>query len=154
MRRLHVALSVATALAVLVVPTGAAAKPGYKVHPAGVRLVLPVAKVRGHFISLIADGRQRVQLTIELPAGTVEYSTGGYVSGRRIVADFGALGRIDVRLRFGRSGSDPAHRGHCKGRGSRHQEGTYRGTIEFSRGAGVPRGRRGIAAACAVLAPA
>jgi hypothetical protein len=136
---LHAGLCLAAALALLATPAGAEAKPGYKVHPAGVKLVLPVAKTSGHFISLIADGGQHVQLAIESPTGTIEYSTKGHVTGRGISADFGALGRIDVRLRFGRSGSDPTHRGRCKGRGSRYREGTYRGTIELSRGPGVTK---------------
>ena len=135
----RIRLIFAAVLVVLALPAGADAKPGYKVHPGSTELILPVEKGGGHVVSVSANDRQRVQFEVEGPSSTIEYSTKGRVSSRRIEADFGALGRIDVRLHLVRFGSDPPRTGRCKGRGPLYGAGTYRGTIEFSHQGGVPK---------------
>jgi hypothetical protein len=136
--RLHGGLWFVAVLTVVALPAGAEAKPGYKVQHAGLKLVLLVAKTDRSSISLSADGRQRVWFVIERPTSTIEYSTKGRVSGQHIAADFGALGRIDVKLRFAQSETSPAHSGRCKGRGTSYGNGTYHGMIELSGERGVP----------------
>jgi hypothetical protein len=137
-RRRRVRLISAIILIVLALPAGADAKQGYKVHPGSTELILPVETRGAQVISVSATDRQRVRFEVEGPSSTTEYSTKGRVSSRRIEADFGALGRIDVRLDLIRFGSDPFRKGRCKGRGPLYGEGTYRGTIEFSHEGGVP----------------
>lgn len=127
----------AAALAVLA-PAGADAKPAYEVHPGGLQLILPVEKRSDSIISVSINGRQRVKYAVEGPSSAIEYSTRGRVNSRRIVADFGALGRIDVRLHLVPQPPDPPHRGRCKGRAPLYQHGVYRGIIDFPRMPGVP----------------
>jgi hypothetical protein len=120
-------------------PVSTVAKPGYRVDPGGLELILPVEK-RGHFIiSVSAYGRQRVQFTIEGPSSAIEYSTKGRVNGRHIAADFGALGRIDVDLDLVHYRLGVLRQGHCKERDPMEGEGTYRGTIELSQEMDVPK---------------
>jgi hypothetical protein len=129
---------VTTILFMLALPVDASAKPGYKVHPGGMKVTLPVRKNANHVISASANVQQRVQFVVEGPSSATEYSTRGRVNSRHVVASFGSLGRLDVRLRFTRHSTDPPHRGRCRGRGTRYQEGTYRGTLEFSHSVDVP----------------
>jgi hypothetical protein len=108
------------------------------VHPGGIRLILPIEKGGGYALSISAHDRRRVQLTVQGPSSNIEYSTEGRVTNRRIEASFAALGRIDVRLHLVPHPSDPPHEGRCRGRAPLYQEGSYRGTLEFSSQAGVP----------------
>jgi len=125
-------------LVVFALPAHADAKPGYRVHPGGTELSLFVGKKASSVISVSANDRQRVQFEVEKPSSTIEYSTKGRVSNRRIEADFGALGRVDVRLDLLRFGSEPSREGRCRGRGPLYGAGTYRGSVEFSHQRGVP----------------
>lgn len=118
---------------------GADAKSGNKVHPGGVELILPVERTGGYVISVSADGRQRVRFTVEGPSSAIEYSAKGHVSDRHIEADFGDLGRINVRLHLVRQPSGPPHTGRCKGRAPLYKNGVYRGVIDLSRKPGVPK---------------
>lgn len=126
------------AVVLLTLPSSTTAKPGYKVHPGGMELILPVEQRGNRIISVSANDRQRVKLEVEGSSGTIEVSTNGHVSSQRIEADFGALGRIDLDLQLAHLGSEPSRVGRCKGRGPLHRVGTYRGTIEFVRQSGVP----------------
>ena len=119
-------------------PSDVDARSGYEVHPGGTELILPLGKKVEDVISVSASNRQRVEFAVESLSSAVEYSAKGSVSNRRIEADFGRLGRINVRLELGRLASDPARSGRCKGRGQLYGEGTYRGTIKFSDQSGVP----------------
>lgn len=125
-------------LASLVLPASLNAKPGYRVHPGGVELTLPIERRGIYLTSVSANDRQRVQLTVERPSSTTEYSTKGRVSSRRIEADFGALGRVDVRLDLVRFRSAPSRKGRCRGPGPLYGLGTYRGMIEVAHRVGVP----------------
>jgi hypothetical protein len=137
--RLRVALACAT-VALLALPAAASAKPGYKVRPAGTELVIPLGEKGDYRFALEANDRQRVVLSVEHSLfDATEYSTRGRVSSKRIQADFGELGRVDVRVRLipGRSERQPLSE-RCKGRPTVSVPGAYRGTIEYSGEGGVP----------------
>jgi len=131
-------LVVAAVLVALALPASVDAKSGYVVHRGDIELILPVERRAGMVISVSANGRQRVQFTVEGPSSAIEYSTKGRVSSRRIEADFGTLGRIDVRLQLARSGPGVFRRPHCNGHDPVEGEGVYRGMIELSGQDGVP----------------
>ena len=133
-----VSLIFAAVLVVSALPASACAKPGYKVHPGGIRLSVPVGERDGYLVSISASDHQHVLFTVDGPSSTIEYFTRGRVSSQRIEADFGALGQVDVRLDLARFESDPSRQGRCKGRGPLYRVGTYRGRIEFSDEGGVP----------------
>lgn len=128
------ALILTVGLFALALPDRVDAKPGYEVHPGGVAIGLYVGKRAGYEITVSANDRQRVRLRFDRSSSVVEYSTKGYVSSRRIKADFGALGRIDVRLHFGRYPPNSA----CKGRPTIYRDGTYRGTIKSPQDESLP----------------
>lgn len=136
--RLIIALCALAAL--LALPAGATAKPGYKVKPAGSELFLFLGDKGDYEISLEANDRQRVLLAAETGLFTAtEYSTKGRVSSKRIEADLGDLGRIDldVRLRPRHSEIEPRQR-NCKGRKSIFVPGSFHGTIRFSGEGDIP----------------
>lgn len=133
-----VRLLIIAALVGFILPASAVAETGYRVHPGITELILPVENAGGRVISVSANNGQRVQLQVERPSSTIEYSTKGYVSSRHIKADFGSLGKIDVRLRLTRFGPGVFRREHCKGRDPIEGEGTYRGRVQFAQGGGVP----------------
>jgi hypothetical protein len=131
--RLRTALLAAvTAFALL--PSGAEAKPGYNVRPAGTELWIDLEEKGDYEVLLEANDHQRVLLSVGEGIFTAtEYSTEGRVSSKHIEADFGELGRvdIDVRLRPRRSFSYLPPR-NCKGPASIEVPGTFSGTIEFA----------------------
>lgn len=130
----------AIGLVALVLPAGAAAKPGYEVRPAGSELFLFLEDKGDYEISLEANDRQRVLLAVEEGLLTAtEYSTEGHVSSKRIEADLGDLGRIDidVRLEPRYSEREPSQR-NCKGPASIYVPGTFHGTIRFSGEGDIP----------------
>ncbi len=122
----------------LAVAVGARAEPGYKVHPGGFKLILPLRHRGKYVVSVSASERQRVQFKLEGPSSAVEYSTQGRVSRRRIEATFGAHGRIDVRLHLTHYPPGPPRRGRCRGRGPRYQDGSYSGTVDIEHDGVVP----------------
>lgn len=80
------ACAISTAcLLVLALPVGANAKPGYKVHPAGIELTLPLELRAGKVIAVVADCReQRVIFAVEGRCSKIEYSLRGRVSSRQL----------------------------------------------------------------------
>lgn len=137
--RCRAAFIVVAVSVTLAAPAGAIAKPGYRVDPGGLELILSVGKGNKSVFSVSAYGHQRVEFAIRGSSSEIEYSTKGIVSGRRIAADFGALGRINVNLHLARYGPGVFRQEHCKGRDPMEGEGTYHGTIEFSQGADIPQ---------------
>jgi hypothetical protein len=134
----RIGVIVMTIVVVFAYPASADCMPGYKVSQGGVQLILSVDKTGDSVIAVSADDRQRVHLTVEGASSKIEYSTEGHVSSRRIEADFGTLGRIDVRLKIFRYGAGVVRRRHCTGPGPIEGLGTYRGRIAFARLGGVP----------------
>jgi len=129
------------ALAVLALPVGAAAKPGYEVRPGSAKLDLFLGERNGYAYSISAGDGQRVRLVVEKELfSTTEYSVKGRVSSSRIEADFGELGQIDVRVRLDPNRSQRPPRGNqrCKGGAPLTMWGGYRGAIEFSGEGAVP----------------
>lgn len=125
-------------LFLLALPDDAAAAPAHEVHPGGTTLILPVERAANYVVAVSASEEQRVKLLVKRPPSTTEYMTTGHVTSRRIEADFGALGQVDVRLHLVRRPADPPHQGRCRGRAPLYQEGTYRGSIELSHQGDVP----------------
>lgn len=136
--RHRVQLVIAIALVGFILPASADAKTGYRVHPGSTELILPVENAGGRVISISANSQQRVQLLVEKPSSMIEYATKGHVTSRRVKADFGTLGQIDVRLRFARFGPGVFRREHCNGRDPIEGKGIYRGAIQFAQERGVP----------------
>lgn len=123
----------------LTLPTAALAKPGYRVRPAGTELFVELEK-GGYEFSLEANDRQRVLLAVEEGLfSTAEYSTEGHVSSKRVEADLGDLGRVDIKVQLapGQSQRYPPGK-KCHGRASIFVPGTFRGTIEYSGEGGLP----------------
>lgn len=131
-------LAAGAALALLALPGAANGQSGYEVHPGGIELILPVRTTPDYTISVSTNGRQRVQLLVTRNSSTTEYTTTGHVSSRSIHADFGSLGRVNVRFRLTPIFSDPPHKGRCNGRATSYRAGTYGGTIEFAHTGDVP----------------
>jgi hypothetical protein len=127
------------ALGLLAAPA-APARTAHYVRPAGTELWIELGQ-KGDFEVLVeANDRQRVLLAFSEGLFTSsEYSTTGHVSSRHIEADFGQLGRIDVKVHLApkHSWSYPPGR-NCKGPASIYVPGTYRGTIEFSGEGDIP----------------
>jgi hypothetical protein len=121
-----------TLLVVIATPAQAVATAGYEVRPGGREFILPVRQTANLVIAVSVNARNRVQLVLETPSSTVEYSTTGRVSRRRIAAHFADLGRINLRLRLFRHASGPPHTGRCRGLAPLYEEGTYSGLIAFS----------------------
>jgi hypothetical protein len=131
----------------VVLPVRATASPGYEVHPGGIRLVLPVQhsgqvppEHNGDYvIAISANDRRHVQLSVETPSSRTEYSTIGRASGSRLIASFGTLGRVDLRLHLTPRAMDVHTGGRCKGHVPLYMEGTYSGTIAFAPVDSLPR---------------
>jgi hypothetical protein len=134
MRRFALFATLAAGVAALVLPAtaAAAARPGYEVRPANSELFAAL-EAGGYRFYVEANDRQRVLLEVDEGLFTwTDYSTHGSVSGKRIDADFGDLGHVDieVNLAAGQSQRYPPRKG-CRGRGSVEVPGTFRGTIEY-----------------------
>ena len=127
-------LLVCVLVALVALPAAANAKPGHKVHPAGTELWIDLGEKGDYELSVEANHRQRVLLAVEESLLTAtEYSTKGRVSSKRIEADFGELGRIDITIRLAPARSYSFHpRKGCKGRATLSVPGTFRGMIEYA----------------------
>lgn len=107
-RCLHGVVAVVIVMLGVGLPAKATATPGYEVRPGGVRVVVPVQHsgnappehIGDYVVAVTAQDHQHVQLSLETPSSKTEYWTRGSVSSRRIKARFGALGRINLRLRL------------------------------------------------------
>lgn len=129
------------AMPALTLPAGAAAKPGYEVRPASAQLDLFLGERDGFAYSVSAGDGQQVQLLVERELfSAVVYSVKGRVSSSRIEADFGELGRIDVRVKLAgsRSKRSRERNGRCRRRAPLFLRGSYRGAIEFTGEGAVP----------------
>jgi hypothetical protein len=133
-------IGICAALALICVfPATVFAKSGHRVRPAGTEAFIELEAGDYDFF-VEANDQQHVLLAAQQELfTTTEYSTEGRVSSKRIDADFGDLGHIDIKLRLfpGRSQRYPPGR-NCHGRGSIFIPGSFHGTIEFSGEGDVP----------------
>lgn len=125
------------ALAFLALPAGAVAK----VRPAGTELIVLAQQKEDYSFAVIANDEQRVTLSVEEGFfSEVEYATRGRVSSRRVEADFGKLGKVDIRVHLDPKGAEEFGPGaRCRGRDSIFVPGSYRGTIEYAGERGIPK---------------
>lgn len=127
----------------LMIPAGAAAKPGYLVKNRSLQLTLGAPATNGYWLYLETLGHREVVLQLFDGDRQATYRTTGSVSRDRIEADFGALGRISVRFAGKRRpfplipGLDIPLPGlklphpDCRGKKPEREVGIFRGTIAF-----------------------
>lgn len=127
-----------TASALLALPAVASAQTAYEVHPGGTELRIPLGLKHHYFLSLSADDKQQVKLVAGELFTASSYSVEGKVSSHRIEADFGPLGRVDVKIHLHRGSNPPRAGKNCSGHPTILLRGTYRGTIEFAGERDVP----------------
>jgi hypothetical protein len=88
----------------------------------------------GYVLAVTATSHRRVRLTASKGLLSATYTVPGRASSRRIVADFGALGRIAVRFEGSPSKLEGRQNRHvsCKGRRPIRERGLFRGVIRFA----------------------
>jgi hypothetical protein len=131
------------ALAALVLPAAAAAKPGYVVKAKGLHLSLGLPASDGYSASLRTQGHRQVKLTLSKGSFFANYVALGRVSRKGIEADFGRFGHVSLRFRAkdrfrpplipGLPGikPPPSLRDRCKGRRSTGERGVFVGSVRF-----------------------
>lgn len=92
----------------------------------------------GYRIEVSASGR-KVRLTAGGPAGTAIYKVTGRVSQRRVVANFGRLGMVDVVFRPGGRARIETPPNRCEGKPRATRWGAFVGTISFKGERGYTR---------------
>jgi hypothetical protein len=111
--------------------TPAAAATSQVVLPGGIAAEVWLPKKNGFSFEIFTLGRKRVRLIAHRGSENVVYAAPGHVSSRRLHANFGRFGLVDLRFHPARrEGSDSDHNA-CRGRDPIEQDGTYRGTIRF-----------------------
>jgi hypothetical protein len=120
------------AIAVLAAPAGAAAASHAEVHPGRYLLAIDLPESHGWQMSIAASGHNEVELTAARGTASVAYRAPGVVSSHRVEADFGSLGRIDLKLDLEARGTgDPRLHGRCTGRSPYELVGRFHGTVDF-----------------------
>lgn len=111
----------------------ASGAPGYTLYPGGTALDIPLGNKDGYTAGLSIRRGQVVHFTLEKDGAVVRYTTQGRVSRERILASFGTIGHVDVRLDLSPYPVDPYLGRRCKGRSPLYMKGTYSGSISFPR---------------------
>jgi hypothetical protein len=133
-------IGVAATTFLLVIPAGAAARPGDEVRPRSLHLTMSAAGTRGYEVTVDTLGHHRVTLTIAKNGQLASYTTKGRVSRHRVKADFGRFGKVSLRFHGKRRPFPTAFRKRpmgqrarvlCRGRRPQREVGRFRGTIEF-----------------------
>lgn len=122
------------AVAVLALPVGAAAKPGYYVFKPQRAMGIYLHVSHGYRMQVFAAPGGGVELiAFKFGSGaSASYSVHGHVNAERISANFGRFGRISVRFQpKGPPETEQVYGKGCKGRPPTRQEGTYVGSIRF-----------------------
>lgn len=120
------------AVAALATPAGAAAKARAEVHPGRYLLAIELPKSHGWQMSISASSHDEVELNASRGAASVAYRAPGRVSSHRVEADFGSLGRIDLKLSLQPRGTGvPRLHGRCTGRSPYELVGSFHGTVDF-----------------------
>lgn len=138
MRRLLPILAVA--LAILALPAGAAAKPGYEVKPKSLHLRLDLPASNGYSASIETNGHRQAVLKVSKGEVSARYTALGKISRKGIEADFGSFGQVSLRFRSKRRYSPSlipglklpkALRNQCKGRPTVAESGVFVGNVRF-----------------------
>jgi len=138
MRRLALVLAVVPAM--LVLPAGAAAKPGYTVKPKSLQLKIGLPASNGYSASIVTEGHRKVVLKVSKGDVFARYTALGKVSRKGIDADFGSFGDVSLRFRSKRRyhpqlipGLDLPKllRDRCKGRQGVAESGVFVGNVSF-----------------------
>ncbi|HYH53253.1 MAG TPA: hypothetical protein VD761_03905 [Solirubrobacterales bacterium] len=139
----------ACALALIAVPAGADAKPGYVVKPKSLRVNLSLPASQGYAASLEAEGPRKVSLEVSKGSITATYVARGSVSRKGIEADFGDFGRVSLRFKpksrftprgpFAGSSLPASMRERCKGKSATGEKGVFLGNVSFEGEQGYTR---------------
>jgi hypothetical protein len=134
-----IGVAAATSL-LLLLPAGAAARPGDEVRPRSLHLTMSAAGTRGYGVTIDTLGHHRVTLTVSRNGQLASYMTKGKVSRHQVKADFSRFGRVSLRF-HGKRRPFPTVRPKrskrrstrllCRGRAPQREVGRFRGTIEF-----------------------
>ena len=120
------------AAALLALPAGANAKAQNEVHPGRYDLSIELPESDGWEMTISASGHNEVELSATRGAASVSYRAAGHVSSQRVEADFGALGRIDLKLDLQARGTGvPRLHGRCTGRAPYELFGPFHGNVDF-----------------------
>jgi hypothetical protein len=134
--------------AVLLLPAGAAARPGDEVRPRSLHLTMSGIGTRSYDVTVDTLGHHRVTLTVAKGGQVASYTTKGKVSRHQVKADFGRFGKVSLRFHGKRRPfprTRPRHpqkhakRLLCRGRAPQREVGRFRGTIEFDGQRGYTR---------------
>jgi hypothetical protein len=124
---------------VIATPAAASLKPDDVVVPKGLHLGATLPAANGYEAAISTSGHRQVVLSFSQGSYSISYKTLGYVSRKRISADFGRLGHVSLRFRgkrSSRSARDPLLLHDCKGRRGVEERGPFLGNVRF-------RGERG-----------
>jgi hypothetical protein len=139
----------ACALALIGVPAGADAKPGYVIKPKSLRVNLSLPASNGYFATIQAQGPRKVSLSLSKGGMSATYLARGRVSRKGIEADFGEFGQVSLRFkpesRFTPRGPFAGLpvpvplRESCKGKSSEGEKGVFLGKVRFEGERGYTR---------------
>lgn len=126
-------LCIASAIVLLALPAGAAAKPGYYVIKPSRQISLHLRGSHGYAIQVYGLGPRRVLLIASKGNSSASYVVHGKVSDDGVEADFGKAGRVAVRLRPAGPPEDETNSfvPGCHGKSSTTQRGRFVGSIRF-----------------------
>lgn len=117
--------------ALLALPAGASAQS--EVHPGRYLLAIELPESKGWAVSILAYDHRQVYLRAQRGFTSLSYRAPGRVSSQRVEADFGELGRIDLKLNLEARGTGvPRLHGRCTGRSPYELVGSFHGTVDFT----------------------
>lgn len=129
-----------TALGLLAMPAGAAAKQDFDVQARSLRLAFSVPGSNGFHGLVTTRGHKQVTLTLSKGGVLTELRTSGRVSRHGISARFGDLAHVEVRFQADPRSPGPKSRRRglrdsseraCHGRAPIQERGVFHGTISF-----------------------
>lgn len=148
-------------LALLALPAGAAAKPGYVVDK-GLRIsVVSLPASGGYSVSVVGVNSRLVGITVSdftfskgaTSYASATYSVRGRVTDERIEGRFGSRGSVSVRFEPEGPPDTEKFPSNCKGNPSTWQEGHFTGTIRFEGENGFARARATTAEGFVIRSP-
>ncbi|HEX6603086.1 MAG TPA: hypothetical protein VF030_10635 [Solirubrobacterales bacterium] len=128
-------------VALLALPAGAGAKPGYVVKPKSLRLSLGLPASNGYSATITTEGHRQVSIQVFKGSLSATYTALGRVSRKGIEADFGDFGRVSLRFksksRFTPRGPlaglplPDSLRQECRGKKAVGERGMFEGSVSF-----------------------